>query len=61
MSEIKFKKKHLTTLWVTYTFKQFIKGYWDLVENNINESDNIIDAIIAEYILIHNLKFEFHP
>lgn len=58
---IKYKDKHRSTLWVTYTFKLFCGKYWTIVLNNLDESDSIIDAIIAEYIMIHNLKFEYHP
>ena len=60
--KIKYKPKHKCTLWVTHTFAcEFLKLYWDIVLNNLDESDNIIDAIIAEYILQNNLNFEYHP
>lgn len=60
--KIKFKDKHKCKLWVTHTFTHdHLSNYWNIVLNNIGDSDNIIDAIIAEYILKHNLKFKYNP
>lgn len=60
MKGLKFRKRHMCTLWTTYTFQCFYSECWDVVMNNLDESDNIIDAIIAEYILNNNLKFRYY-